>query len=130
MTVPVDHSSTEPLVAVRRGCTRLCLLVGPWAVKVPNVARGWRDSLFGLIGNTKEAELSRRGWPELCPVLWRVPGGFLLVMRRARVMTEAEFAAFDAPAFCDRPERPVPAERKPDSFGWLGGRPVVLDYGC
>lgn len=118
----------RPLIDADRGCTRLVLLVGPWAVKVPNVLRGWRDAVWGLLGNMQEAAFSAAGWPELCPVLWRVPGGFLVVMPRARIMTDEEFAAFDAAAFCDA--RGVPAQNKPTSFGFLpDGRVVCVDYG-
>lgn len=112
-----------------RGCTRLVLLLGPWAIKVPNFLYGWRAFLNGLMGNMQEVTLSGCGWPELCPVLWRVLGGFLIVMRRARILTDGEFVAFDAAAFCECGDYVVPAEPKSDSFGWLDGRIVAVDYG-
>jgi hypothetical protein len=119
----------RPLLGVSQGCTRLVLLVGPWAVKLPNVLRGWRDTLWGLLWNLLEAELADRGWPETCPMVWRLPGGLANVMVRARPMTDSEFAAFDHADFCDKPDRPIPAQRKPDSFGFLpDGRTVCLDF--
>ena len=66
----------------RRGATRWVLLVGPYAVKVPSL-RGWRDFLWGLLGNLQEAEFSRLGWERLCPVVASLPLGLMVVMRRA-----------------------------------------------
>ena len=127
MTVPVDCPAGEPApFAVRSGCTRLVLLVGPWAVKLPHFLRGWRDGLYGLCGNMNEAE--RSGAPAACPVLWRIPGGFLLVMRRADALADEEFACLDAPSLCD--PQLTSTERTRDSFGRLpDGRVVVVDYG-
>jgi hypothetical protein len=36
-----------------------------------------------LLANMQERDLSKLGWPELCPVVFAVPGGRLVVMRRA-----------------------------------------------
>lgn len=113
----------------RMGCTRIVFLIGAWAVKVPNVCYGWRLFLIGLLANMQERTFSKAGWPELCPVLWSIPGGWLVVMPRARPLTDDEFLALDYDAFTDKPEYVVPVEDKADSFGWLGDRIVALDYG-
>lgn len=110
------------------GCTRHVLLVGRWAVKVPALW-SWKLFLCGLLANMQERTFAACGWPELCPVVWSIPGGWVVVMRRARVLTDAEFAAFDAPTFCQCEDRLVPAELKANSFGWLDGRIVAVDYG-
>lgn len=104
----------------RRGRNRLVLLTRRYAIKIPSL-RSWRDFLFGLLNNQNEAAACRE--PGHCPVLLAVPGGWLLVMPRARILTSAEFAALDMASLPARPER------KPDSFGWLGGRLVAVDYG-
>lgn len=77
----------------------------------------------------QESLFSRTGWPELCPVLWAIPGGFLVIMRRARVLTDEEFLALDMDHWVKRDDYTVPAEIKSDSFGYLNGRLVAVDYG-
>ena len=120
-------SSREPFVRiVTAGRNRLVILVGRWALKVPSM-RCWRDFLFGLLNNLTERDRSRSGvLPAACPVLWCAPGGFVLVMPRARMLTPAEFASLDyGTVVGDR----CSVEHKPDSFGIVDGRLVVLDYG-
>lgn len=113
----------------RQGCTRIVILTRRLAFKIPNVRNGWRLFLYGLLANMQERTFSRAGWPELCPVRWSIPGGWLVVMPRARPLSDDEFLAFDAEAFIDKPDYHVPAEAKADSFGWLDGRVVAIDYG-
>lgn len=110
------------------GVTRRVLLIGRFAFKVPAMSE-WRLFLLGLLANMQEAVFSKCGWPELCPVLFSLPGGFLVVMKRARVLTDEEFKSIDAEGFVKREGYTVPAEMKSDSFGWLDGRVVAVDYG-
>ncbi len=51
-----------------------------------------------------------------------------MVMRRVRVMTEEEFEAVDLQAWASG-QYVIPCELKSDSFGWLDGRIVAIDYG-
>ncbi len=113
------------------GCTRHVILVGHYAIKVPRMNYGWRMFLNGLLANMQECAFSAAKWSELCPVLWAAPGGWMVVMPRVRVMTDAEFEVFDREAFIRRPNDDgiVPAEAKSDSFGWMNGRVVAIDYG-
>lgn len=113
----------------KRGVSRDVFLVGRWAVKLPKLTYGWKMFLCGLLANMQERSFAATKWPQLCPVSFSLPGGWLVVMHRARVMTEEEFSSFDAKAFCDQPDYIVPCEFKSDSFGWLDGRIVVIDYG-
>jgi len=110
------------------GVTRHVLLVGRWALKFPRINYGWSMFLRGLLGNMQERTFGRTGWVGICPITFATPGGWIVVQRRVRVMTEEEFDAFDAAAFCDRPEYRIPAEAKSDSFGWLDGEIVAIDY--
>lgn len=112
----------------RTGCTRIVILVGCYAIKLPNALSGWRLFLLGLLANMQEREFSAARWPELCPVVASTPGGWLVIMRRARPMTDAEFQQFD-PAWLDRGDYVIPAELKPNSFGWLNEQLVAIDYG-
>ncbi len=44
-------------------------------------------------------------------------------------MSESDFATFDYIGFVNREQYIIPAEAKPDSFGYLNGRIVAVDYG-
>lgn len=111
------------------GTTRIVLLIGPLAIKFPIVIYGWRMFLLGLLANMQERQFSRTGWPELCPVLWSLPGGWLIVMRRAREMTALEFEQINLEQWIDRGEYIIPVEIKRNSFGWIDGKLVAVDYG-
>jgi hypothetical protein len=105
-------------------------LIASWAVKLPKLTRGWRQFLWGLLSNMTERQLSQLGYPELCPVTFSLPGGWLVVMRRAEPLSEEFLRDFDMLAFLMPPGRNlIPGEPKPDSFGRLDGRVVVVDYG-
>lgn len=71
----------------RTGIMREVFLIGRWAVKVPKLTRGWRNFLQGLLANMQERELSRRGYPQLCPVVFSIPGGWLVVMPRVEPLS-------------------------------------------
>lgn len=125
---PFTRYSTHLNCRLAHGATRRVLLLGRYAIKVPSMAE-WRLFLLGLLANMQEAIWSRTGWPELCPVVFSVPGGFLVVMRRARVLTDEEFVELDLARWVDRGGYIVPAEIKTDSFGYLDDRLVAIDYG-
>lgn len=115
-----------------RGVTRFVILTRRYAIKVPRFwwhhTFRWQMFLFGLLGNMQEREFARTKWPELCPVVFSLPGGWLVVMRRAQPLhddlTDAQYDAI-----VNRPDYHVPAEHKVDSFGILDGRIVAIDYG-
>lgn len=118
----------------RCGVTREVILTRSFAIKVPKLTYGWRLFLRGLLANMQERQFWTTRDHRLCPVVWSLPGGWLVVMMRAREMADAEWALFDAERFCGTPddcefEMIVPAEPKQDSFGWLDGRVVAVDYG-
>jgi len=112
----------------RKGCTRIVILTRKYAFKIPNIG-DYKMFLYGLIANMQEATFAKSGWSELCPILLSLPLGILTVMRRAREMTVEEFMQFDAEAFTVKPDYIVPVELKADSFGWLDGKIVAIDYG-
>lgn len=121
-------------VEKKQGTTRTVFLVGQYAIKVPVVAK-WRLFLMGLLANIQEQQFSILKLPELCPVLWAMPGGWFLVMRRARPLVQQDFDLLDYAEWIkagkDLPkgEWIIPVENKPDSFGILDGRIVAVDYG-
>ena len=59
-------------------------------------------------------------------MLLALPGGWLVVMRRARPLTEQEFAALSPNDWGGVLEM---VEFKRSSFGMLDGRVVAVDYG-
>ncbi|HYH66391.1 MAG TPA: hypothetical protein VD866_16985 [Urbifossiella sp.] len=116
-------------IALRRGMTREVLLVGPWAVKVPTL-RSWRLFVEGVLANLNERRRSGLD-PRLCPVLFALWGGLLLVMRRAEPLhpdidLPTDFGALPV----GEPFPPVPLpDVGPRNLGRLDGRPVIVDYG-
>lgn len=129
MTTAVLPAREPRVRRVRSGCSRTVLLVGGLALKVPTLRYGWRPFLRGLLCNMNEMDWRRNNDPRLCPIVWAAPGGWLLVMRRARELTPAEWVRFDRQAFDRSGDYAVPAEAKPDSFGVYAGRIVAVDYG-
>lgn len=109
------------------GATRAVLLTDRLAWKVPRMST-WRTFLNGLLANMQEREFSRAGWPELCPVYFSVPGGWLVVMPRCAPLTDLEWAQIDM-RWTEREDYVLPVEMKRDSFGRLLSRVVAVDYG-
>lgn len=115
---------------IHHGSSRLVILIGWLAIKLPH-PWGWKRLLRGLLANMQEREFSRLGWPELAPVLFSLPGGFLVVMRRT----------YDPPPLwrihdyerwllaAEQRGKVLPVELKLSSFGLLNGEVVAVDYG-
>jgi len=113
----------------RRGSQRFAVLWGAVAVKVPRLRR-LRE---GMRANRMEARIWREGWqrkyPELCPIIASMPFGIALVMPAVRIMSPAELEAFrDSADFPDHDPDPELYESKGGEWGYLRGRPVVVDY--
>ncbi len=75
---------------VKHGATRLVFFVGKYAFKFPS-AKEWRLFLHGLLANMQEVVFSKAGWPELCPVLFHLPLGLMVVMPRCQPLTEEDY---------------------------------------
>lgn len=120
--------TTHDEMKLRTGSTRAVLLVGCLAIKLPALV-SWRRLLLGLLANMQERQFWTMKHPALCPVLWSLPGGFVVVMRRAEPITRDQFDAIDWESWKDQPDLFVPCETKLDSFGWVDGRIVAVDYG-
>jgi hypothetical protein len=117
------------MLRVYRGSQRRTLVCGRIAIKLPRLRR----MLAGARANREEARLWREGWqrfyPELCPVLACLPFGAALVMPAVRIMSPGEFEAFrDSDAHPDHNPDPELYEDKGGEWGYLRGRPVVVDY--
>lgn len=146
---------------VEYGATRTVWLVGRYAIKFAGrwvaYPRGhlWRSVLNGMLANLQErewwsgftapADLAPTPRDHLCPVLWCALGGLVLVMRRARPLSYAEWESLSqndttAPlVYWSEPRTAeqirtrdgdiLPGEFKQSSFGYVGDRLVVVDYG-
>ena len=111
------------------GTTRFVILTKNYAIKLPTVVE-WRLFLHGLLANMYErmnyqafkdtASISYR----LCPICFSLPGGWLVVMKRAKPLVRDQFQLVDQIDWT-----PIPVEEKLDSFGWYDGKIVAVDYG-
>lgn len=122
----------SPITRVTLGISRTVFLVGGYAIKVPCGRYGWAKWLRGLLANLQERQWSRFGYPELCPVLFADPLGLVVIMPRAEILTRQldprEYMEFFGEIYPKRGYR-IPSENKPDSFGYVNGRLVAVDYG-
>ncbi len=110
---------------IKYGVMRIVLLVGPYAIKFPSPRYGWVMFLRGLLSDMSE---TRQGKPAcrcyyLCPVLFSVPGGWMIVMRRAQPLPDGMWHEGLLP----NPPRNL--DDKAENFGLLDGTVVLLDYG-
>jgi len=117
------------MLRLLRGSQRRTVVCGRIAIKVPRLRR----FRAGARANREEARIWREGWQrfyrELCPVLACLPFGVALVMPAVRIMSRAEFEAFvKSGAHPDHLPDPELYEDKPGEWGYLRGRPVVVDY--
>lgn len=128
-----ETAPEPPFRRVTSGISRTVFLVGRYAVKVPCGRYGYEKWLRGLLANRQEREWSRAKYPELCPVLFADPLGLVVIMPRCEILTREltglEYHAFFGPINEATRSYRVPTENKPDSFGYLNGRLVAVDYG-
>lgn len=114
------------MIAVRAGLSRLVILAGPVAIKLPRVWSSDGMLLLGLLGNTLERDRYRRsrGHPALARVLWCAPFGLLLVMRRYQALAPGPLSAAELARLPF-----VNVDNKAENIAIERGRHVVLDYG-
>lgn len=127
---------------IRRGITRTVVLTRRYAIKLPSLRRygsGLAGLLWsvsrGILANQSEAEWWHNAMPDqkpmLCPVLHSWIGGIVNIYPRCEPYTVDEVTEL---AMFTREYRPLPdldpqpGDVKPDNYGWLDGRLVVLDY--
>jgi hypothetical protein len=113
------------------GRTRLVLVLGV-ALKLARGARGRRSNLYEY-GLYKRVSERRRAM--LCPIIWCLPLGIILVSRAACPLGEEEknrlietdgFPDWDWEP--DSPDNGSPFEYKASDWGMLNGRVVALGY--
>src|SRR5690349_13890132 len=90
------HAAARRMPGLKLGAVRTVILARGYVLKLPgrwswHARRWWWDFLLrGLLSNMQEARFAAEGWPELCPIRFQIAGGFLVVMPRARALTDAE----------------------------------------
>jgi len=103
-------------------------LIGRYAVKVPSGVE-FRLFLLGLLANIQERKFNAMNHPKMARILFSIPGGWLSIMRKADLMSRQEWDTFDPEEFCKAGDFTIPAEPKLDSFGYIDGALVAIDYG-
>ena len=115
---------------IKKGSNRWVFIIGKFAFKIPSL-HAYKNFLWGLLANMQEKEFS--GIDEfkdrLCPVVFYIPLGLLVVMPRARVLEMNEISKEELKIFCTLTKGYIPAELKHDSFGYFKGKLVAIDYG-
>ncbi len=118
---------------ISSGVTREVFLTKRYAFKIPKLRYGWKFFLTGLLANMQERTFSTAGWPELCPIVFSIPGGWLNVQRRAASLTPHEWQNFDRDLFeygsIERGYIVPIGDWKAENFGVIDGRIVAVDYG-
>jgi len=112
------------------GSTRWVFFIGRVAVKIPSL-HNWRIFLRGILSNMQEIDFSKCSEmkPKLCPVLFYLPCGLLVVMPRVRILAKDEIPTEELERFCIEDNFKIPAELKHDSFGYFNNKLVAVDYG-
>lgn len=108
----------------KRGITREVFLIWKYAFKIPSF-RSWWLFLEGLQCNMNE--ISRRKLSEhFCPIIFWIPGGFLVIMKRAQATKVSDEMIME---FKNLNQLHCFVESKDCSFGILNGKLVAVDYG-
>lgn len=115
---------------MRTGATRYVFLIGNFAIKIPRFS-SWECFLQGLICNLQEICFSKCDWPKVCPVIFHLPLGILLIMPRCEPISQEywDVIAPNISAWMSGENYCIPVEHKQNSFGWLNKQLVALDYG-
>jgi len=129
-------------IEYKHGCTRFVVLTKKYAIKIPQFKYEWKHFLLGLLANMQEVAFNTMKDERLCPVIFHLWGGWLVVMPRCAPISEECFFDIDVTRFwpnkdedyhpdntCERANYNVPVENKQDSFGYYNGKIVAIDYG-
>ena len=121
----------------RRGISRTVFLIGKYAIKIPSLraygegvkGRVWSFAR-GIVANHSEITWFNYDARNLCPILWHGFFGLVIVMPRCEpylVDTETEERMFTGD-FCPVDFDIMITDNKPENYGVLNGRVVMLDY--
>lgn len=114
---------------IHTGYGRLVLLIGAYAIKIPNPHYGERAIVMGMAANIHEAELFQQArleteTPRLAQVYFRLPLGLALITRRYDILKRS---------LTGEEIKTLPVANPDPKIGNYGldnqGRIIVLDYG-
>lgn len=120
---------------IKHGCSRTCLLVSRYAIKIPSF-HSWKHFLRGLLNNINERNYWKWSLKDqfaksdiLCPITFSIPGGWLLVMKRCEDINLADFKeALVLKLLFNELKAAGISDLKRDNCGYLDGRIVCFDY--
>ena len=119
----------------KNGATRLIFLIGGLAIKIPTF-HSWELFLYGLLGNIQErrfrAMYHAAQEKSLPPVLFSLPGGFLVVQKRIRPIKHKGFFALalaETIATSTLDKEFWLNDAKIENFGYMNGLLVKIDIG-
>lgn len=127
------------MIVNRRGITRTVIITRRYAIKIPSFRTygdGFAGMLWsvcrGILANQSEAMWWKHSPPDtpLCPVLRSWLGCLINVYPRCRpfeVSAERELEMHNREWFPVEMD-PQASDNKPENYGWLNGRVVLLDY--
>lgn len=126
---------------VKLGRTRIVFLTRRYAIKIPQLKK-YNKFLLGLLSNMQEVKKGKSKDDRLCPIIFSIPLGLLLIMPRCKIISEDDFEILDLSNFwpneledyhpnniCERAYLNAPVENKADSFGIYNNKIVAIDYG-
>jgi hypothetical protein len=113
---------------IKYGSTRMVILTRHYAIKIPSI-KNFVRFLYGLLGNIQETSWSKINHPDLCPVLFHLPLGLLIIMPRCREIDPSLIKHLRKTEWRKRKNIIIPVEYKADSFGYWKNRLVAIDYG-
>jgi len=116
------------------GVTRMVILWRGVAIKIPKPSK-WSNFLRGLIGNINESDTWKYnsgkydcGYSHLlAPVIWCSWGGWVLIMKRAKIITNQEWG--EGVLSIDEHIRTFGGDDTISNYGFIGDRLVKIDYG-
>ena len=118
------------MIQIKRGSTRWVIITEKYCFKIPSL-HSYKNFLYGLLANMQESEFSSVSYfrPYLCPVVFSLPLGFLVVMPTIEILEWDKTCVGYLYLYSHRKDFTIPAECKPDSWGRLNGKLVAVDYG-
>lgn len=114
----------------RKGVTRLVFVFNKTVVKIPNFTCQWSHFLHGLLANINENKTWKYNSGKyesglnhlLCPVLWCSYGGWILIMKKASLITEENRYLFNT----SEHEKHFKGDDTISNYGILNNK---IDYG-
>ena len=111
------------------GMTRIVLLIGPFAIKIPKPG----NEEDGRNANRRERHVYRKTKDRrLCPVIWADPEGNILVMQRVDYDYPYTKTDYIDPIYYRNKFKnflEFANDMHPGNFGYIGKRLVMVDYG-